>query len=136
MKEIMGPQGVKGLLLDIFYSVLGSALVALGVAVFTVPNDIAPGGVSGLATALAYISPISVGVWALMLNVPLLLAAWRLLGLRPLVMTLLATVLLSFFIDFFGAVLPGYANNVLLAAVAVQVLERSSRSFAATVVMR
>ena len=61
MKEIMGPQGVKGLLLDIFYSVLGSALVALGVAVFTVPNDIAPGGVSGLATALAYISPISVG---------------------------------------------------------------------------
>ena len=59
MKEIMGPQGVKGLLLDIFYSVLGSALVALGVAVFTVPNDIAPGGVSGLATALAYISPIS-----------------------------------------------------------------------------
>ena len=122
MKEIMGPQGVKGLLLDIFYSVLGSALVALGVAVFTVPNDIAPGGVSGLATALAYISPISVGVWALMLNVPLLLAAWRLLGLRPLVMTLLATVLRSFFIDFFGAVLPGYANNVLLAAVAGGVL--------------
>ena len=122
MKEIMGPQGVKGLLLDIFYSVLGSALVALGVAVFTVPNDIAPGGVSGLATALAYISPISVGVWALMLNVPLLLAAWRLLGLRPLVMTLLATVLLSFFIDFFGVVLPGYANNVLLAAVAGGVL--------------
>ena len=122
MKEIMGSQGVKGLLLDIFYSVLGSALVALGVAVFTVPNDIAPGGVSGLATALAYISPISVGVWALMLNVPLLLAAWRLLGLRPLIMTLLATVLLSFFIDFFGAVLPGYANNALLAAVAGGVL--------------
>ena len=90
MKEIMGPQGVKGLLLDIFYSVLGSALVALGVAVFTVPNDIAPGGVSGLATALAYISPISVGVWALMLNVPLLLAAWRLLGLRPLVIPVTA----------------------------------------------
>ena len=122
MKEIMGSQGVKGLLLDIFYSVLGSALVALGVAVFTVPNDIAPGGVSGLATALAYISPISVGVWALMLNVPLLLAAWRLLGLRPLIMTLLATVLLSFFIDFFGAVLPGYANTALLAAVAGGVL--------------
>jgi uncharacterized membrane-anchored protein YitT (DUF2179 family) len=122
MKEIMGPQGVKGFLMDIFFSVLGSALVALGVAVFTVPNDIAPGGVSGLATALAYLTPISVGIWALMLNVPLLLAAWRLLGLRPLVMTLLATVLLSFFIDFFGAVLPGYSNNALLAAVAGGVL--------------
>ena len=51
MKEIMGPQGVRGFVLDIVYSVLGSALVALGVAVFTVPNDIAPGGVSGLAAA-------------------------------------------------------------------------------------
>ena len=122
MKEILGPQGVKGLLLDLVYSVLGSALVALAVAVFTVPNDIAPGGVSGLATALAYITPISVGVWALMLNVPLLLAAWRLLGPRALAMTLLATVLLSVFIDLFGYLLPGYTNNVLLAAVAGGVL--------------
>ncbi len=122
MKRILGMQGWKGFLLDLVYSVLGSALVALAVAVFTVPNDIAPGGVSGLATALAYITPISVGVWALLLNVPLMLAAWRLLGPRPLAMTLLATVLLSFFIDFFTYVLPGYTNNNLLAAVAGGVL--------------
>ena len=122
MKEILGPQGWKGFLLDIVFAVIGSALVALAIAVFTVPNDIAPGGVSGLATALAYISPISVGVWALMLNVPLMLAAWRLLGLRSLVMTLLATVLLSVFIDLFGVLLPGYTNNELLAAVAGGVL--------------
>ena len=122
MREILGSQGWKGFLLDLVYSVLGSAVVALAVAVFTVPNDIAPGGVSGLATALAYISPISVGVWTLLLNVPLLLAAWRLLGLRPLVFTLLATVLLSAFIDLFGYLLPGYTNNVLLAAAAGGVL--------------
>ena len=122
MRELLGAQGWKGFLLDLVYSLLGSALVALAVAVFTVPNDIAPGGVSGLATALAAISPISVGVWTLLLNVPLLLAAWRLLGLRPLAFTLLATVLLSVFIDLFGVLLPGYTNNVLLAAVAGGVL--------------
>ncbi len=122
MKQILGPQGLKGLLLDIGYSLLGSALVALAIAVFTVPNDIAPGGVSGLATALAYISPISVGTWALLLNVPLMLAAWRLLGPRTLVMTLLSTVLLSVFIDAFGILLPGYTNNVLLASAAGGVL--------------
>ena len=122
MRELLGVQGWKGFLLDLVYSLLGSALVALAVAVFTVPNDIAPGGVSGLATALAAISPISVGVWTLLLNVPLLLAAWRLLGLRPLAFTLLATVLLSVFIDLFGVLLPGYTNNVLLAAVAGGVL--------------
>ena len=122
MKEILGPRGWKGFLLDIVFVLLGSALVALSVAVFTVPNDIAPGGVSGLATAQANISPVSVGVWELVLNVPLMLAAWRLLGARPLLMTLLATVLLSVFIDLFGALLPGYTNNELLAAVAGGVL--------------
>lgn len=110
------------LLLDLLFALAGSGLVALAIAVFTVPNDIAPGGVSGLATALAYLSPISVGVWALLLNVPLLLAAWRMLGLRSLGLTLLATVLLSAFIDLFGTLLPGYTNNELLAAVAGGVL--------------
>ncbi len=122
MKNDLAPQGWRGFWLDLLYSVAGSALVAVAVAVFTVPNDIAPGGVSGLATALAYLTPISVGVWALALNVPLLLAAWRLLGLRALTMTLLATVLLSVFIDLFGAILPSYTNNELLAAVAGGVL--------------
>lgn len=122
MREILGTQGWKGVVLDVVYSLLGSATVALAVAVFTVPNDIAPGGVSGLATALAYVSPVSVGVWTLLLNVPLLLTAWRLLGPRALAMTLLATVLLSVFIDLFAALLPGYTNNILLAAVAGGVL--------------
>ena len=116
MRGLLGSGGRKGLLLDILMVLAGSVLVALAVAMFTVPNDIAPGGVSGLATALASFSPVSVGVWTMLLNVPLLLAAWRMLGLRPLVMTLIATVLLSFFIDLFGALLPGYSNNVLLAA--------------------
>ncbi|MBR4549444.1 MAG: YitT family protein [Oscillospiraceae bacterium] len=117
MKEILGNEGWPGLLRDMLFVLVGSMLTALAIAVFTVPNDIAPGGVSGMATALAYITPIRVGVWTLLLNVPLLLAAWRLQGPRPLAMTLIATVLLSFFIDFLDDLLPGYTNNPLLAAV-------------------
>ena len=117
MKQLLGNEGWLGLLKDLLFSLAGSMLVGLAIAVFTVPNDIAPGGVSGAATALAYISPIRVGVWTLILNVPLMLAALRMQGPRTLMMTLLATVLLSFFIDFFGDVLPGYTNNPLLAAV-------------------
>ena len=117
MKEILGNEGWPGLLRDMLFVLTGSMLTALAIAVFTVPNDIAPGGVSGMATALAYITPIRVGVWTLLLNVPLLLAAWRLQGPRPLAMTLIATVLLSFFIDFLDDLLPGYTNNPLLAAV-------------------
>ena len=119
MKKILGPQGWRGFLLDLTFILLGTVLVGLPIAVFTVPNDIAPGGVSGLATALAHLTPpISVGAWALLLNIPLLLACWKQMGLRSLVMTLVASVLLSGFIDLFGLLLPGYTNNPLLAAVA------------------
>lgn len=117
MRKILGAEGWPGLLKDLLFALVGSLLVALAIAVFTIPNDIAPGGVSGMATALAYISPIRVGVWTLLLNVPLLLAAWRLQGPHALTMTLLATVLLSIFIDWLDALLPGYTNNPLLAAV-------------------
>ena len=117
MERILGKGGRLGLVKDILFCLLGSLLVALAIAVFTVPNDIAPGGVSGMATALASISLIRVGAWTLLLNVPLMLAAWRMQGPRTLAMTLLATVLLSVFIDHFGSVFPGYTNNPLLAAV-------------------
>lgn len=101
---------------DILTTIMGSAIVGVALSVFTVPNDIAPGGVSGLATALAFISPISVSVWTLMLNVPLLLAAWRHLGARSLCYTLLATVLLSVFISLSDKLLPHYTSNPLLAS--------------------
>ena len=103
--------------LDIFLLVAGSALVAAGLVLFTIPNDIAPGGVSGLATALAFVSPVSVGIWTLLLNIPLVILSWWKLGFRPLSKTILATLLLSGFIELFSRILPPYSNNVLLASV-------------------
>ena len=84
MKKLNG----KELLIDLVYVIIGTALVGAALSVFTIPNDIAPGGVSGLATALAYITPIRVRIWTLALNVPLLIGAWRLLGKRSLIFTI------------------------------------------------
>ena len=107
----------KELLLDILFVIVGSALVGAALSVFTVPNDIAPGGVSGLATALAYITPIRVSIWTLALNIPLLIGAWRLLGRRSLIFTLISTGLLSLFIDLSATYLPAYTNDALIASV-------------------
>jgi len=110
-------QSARAWFFDIVAILLGCASVAAGLVLFTIPNNIAPGGVSGLATALAYISPITVGIWTLILNVPLIALAWWRLGLRPLVKTVLATLLLSLLIDVFTLILPPYTNNTLLASV-------------------
>ncbi len=108
----------KDFWIDILVTVVGTALVGVPLAIFTVPNDIAPGGVSGLATALAVLVPaLSVGTWTMILNVPLMLGAWRLLGRRTLIFTLLSVPLMSFFIDYTGSLHIAYTNNMLIAAV-------------------
>ncbi len=101
---------------DIFATVVGSALVGISLSMFIIPNDIAPGGVSGLATALAHITPWRVSVWTLLLNIPLLIGAWNLLGKRSLVFTVVSTLLASAFIELGTRFLPQYSNDVLLAA--------------------
>ena len=70
MKKIFGNYTIRDVAVDLIFTVVGTALVGFALAMFTIPNDIAPGGVSGLATALAYVTPIRVSVWTLMMNVP------------------------------------------------------------------
>lgn len=107
----------RRLLMDAASILIGSALTALGLSVFTVPNQIAPGGISGVATAIAHLIRVPVGTLTLLFNIPLMIVAWRKLGIKPLVKTIVATVLLSVLIDVFALLVPGYTNNELLAAV-------------------
>ncbi len=116
MKKIFGKYTIKDVLIDLLYTVVGTALVGFALSMFTVPNDIAPGGVSGLATALAYITPIRVSAWTLMMNIPLMIAAWRKLGPRAIFYTLIATLLLSFFIEIGERFLPKYSSDTLVAS--------------------
>ncbi len=106
----------KKLILDSLSILVGSALTAIGLAVFTIPNQIAPGGISGVATALGHITALPVGTLSLLFNIPLMVVAWRRLGIKPLVKTIVATILLSVGIDMFVLLIPGYTNNILLAA--------------------
>ena len=116
MKRIFGQYTVRDVALDLLFTVFGTALVGFALAMFTIPNEIAPGGVSGLATALAFVTPIRVSVWTLMMNIPLLIAAWRRLGARAIFFTLVSTLLLSLFIEIGDRFLPQYTSDTLVAS--------------------
>ena len=104
----------KRWLADIALFNLGSVAYGLAVSVFTAPNDIAPGGVTGLATMLHYISEqylsfdLPIGMVILLFNIPLLAVAWLRLGNRLAVRTLLGTVLSSVWVDVFASILPPF----------------------------
>lgn len=84
---------------DYVLIVVGTFLTALAFNFFLIPHKIAPGGLSGIGTVLYYLFGIPVGVTMLLLNVPIFIMAVKELGKDFGFKTLLATVLLSAFID-------------------------------------
>ena len=59
---------------------MGCVLLAIGVYFFKIPNGFATGGVTGIGTVLAKLTPISPGAWIWGLNVALLLLGFIFLG--------------------------------------------------------
>ena len=59
---------------------VGCILLAVGVYFFKIPNGFATGGVTGIGTILAKLTPISAGVWIWALNIVLLLLGFIFLG--------------------------------------------------------
>lgn len=70
----------KQKLLNFTMMTIGCILLAVGVYFFKIPNGFATGGVTGIGTILARITPISAGIWIWMLNVFLLLLGFIFLG--------------------------------------------------------
>ena len=96
---------------------LGSVIYALAFDWFVAPNQIAMGGVTGLAQIVNALLPVlPVGVMTIAINVPLFLAGWRLLGSHMLVTSLFATAVSSLAIDAIAAIHTFAPMEPLLAA--------------------
>lgn len=100
---------------------IGSALMAIGIGVFLVDAKVVPGGASGLAMAIHYLSgetvPVGLTVW--LINIPLYIWGIKELGKRFGVRTFYGFTVSSFFIDFFRGDIPGFASIKLQNSPAV-----------------
>ena len=105
------------LLRDILLTILGTAIYALGVYIFTAPNQIAPGGVSGLATVINYLTGAPIGIVTAAINFPLLILGWIYLGKGFILKTMVSVISFALIYDHVYCYLPFYSGNPLLAAV-------------------
>ncbi|QGP92206.1 putative 5xTM membrane BCR, YitT family [Neomoorella glycerini] len=103
--------------LDYLGITTGTLITALGLVLFLVPNKIAAGGVSGLATVLHYVFGWPVGLTMLALNIPLFLAGLKVLGWNFGLKTLYGTLMLSVFTDALTLWLHAPTANALLASI-------------------
>ena len=83
-----------------YFQLLAGCLVgAASYPLFLVPNDIAPGGVTGLATILNYLFNLPIGVMSIVMNVPLFILGYKSMGKRFAFRSLIAMFLFSGCID-------------------------------------
>jgi len=101
---------------------IGIVLTAWALDAFLIPNKIAAGGVSGLATVIYYWAQanlgvaIPVGISMLVMNGVLLVIAWQRRGLHYLAKTVYGAIGLSVAVDLLAASTPHLAGDDLLLA--------------------
>ena len=106
---------------DVLKIILGACLLAFGLDVFLAPSNIVTGGVTGIGIIIRDISErlfgyrVSLSITNLVINIPILIAAWVVKGRRYILRTALATASLSLFLYLFENII--YTGDILLAAI-------------------
>ncbi len=86
---------LKRIAWEILFVILAGIGSAFALYVFVYPNNFAPGGVNGITTMLQYITLISAGWWALIINLSLLVIAWFILKKKYVSYVVLYTIVSS-----------------------------------------
>ena len=111
---------IRRWVIDILVMILAAAIYSLGVHIFISPNDIAPGGVTGIAIILTEFWGISVGTLIFLLNIPLIIAGFILLNKTTMIKTMISVALITVFTNLAEMFVPVYdasGGNGVIAAI-------------------
>lgn len=107
---------IKKLVIEILGTIVGAFIMAVGVSLFLLPNQLSSGGISGVATITYYLLNIPMGTMILIINIPLFMVAIYKIGKSFFFKSLIGTISLSFFIDFLDKLDP-LTNDRFLACI-------------------
>ncbi len=82
-----------------FMILIGLAIFAFGWTAFMIPNHLTGGGVSGIGAVLYFATEFPVGITAFVLNMLLVAIAWKILGPKFGVSTIICTFMLALFLS-------------------------------------
>ena len=109
-------RSVRDELFNILLIAAGLILATLGYRLYLIPNNVAPGGFTGIGQIVNHLVPaVGVGLVNLLLNVPLFLVSLRSMGLGFGLRSLISSVALSLMLDYLPV--PAMTDDVLLSAV-------------------
>lgn len=91
-----------------------AVLYGVGTSLFLEPNDLVPGGLTGVSMMVSRYVPLPTGTIFMLLNVPIIAVAWYKFGWKFIISTLYAVACVSGFTNLFSD-LPAFTNEKLLA---------------------
>ena len=97
---------------------LGCLVASCSINLFLVPSHLLTGGVTGIAIIFYYLAGLPIGVQSLLYNIPLMAAAWKLMGNKYTIDIIIGTVIFSLCLDatqFLNVYMP--VEDMMLAAI-------------------
>lgn len=116
---------IKQRALDYLIITAASFVYAAAVSLFVDPNNLAPGGVTGIAIILNRVVPVETGTLIMIINIPIILLGMWKFGLRFIISTFYAIAMTSLFTNLL-APLGAATDDILLAALAGSVMIAAS----------
>ncbi|NLA25783.1 MAG: YitT family protein, partial [Firmicutes bacterium] len=107
---------LKNAIVPFFGVLLGSLIMAVGMNLFLVPHRLAAGGISGLGVIFFHLFDIPAGLTIAVLNIPIFIAAWFILGRDVVLRSIMGTFLFPLAIEVTAPFLPAATQDPLLAA--------------------
>lgn len=125
---------IKKYSFETFIIMFGAMIMAIATSLFLLPNQLSSGGFSGIATITYYLFNWKMGTVIVLLNIPFFILAFIRIGREFVIKSILGTLFLSTFIDFFdrfnplttdrflaciyGGILIGLGTSLILKAAA------------------
>ena len=107
---------------DLIFDFVGCVTYASALNCFILPAGLATGGISGVALIINYLTGVPVGVATFMLNIPIIIVCYKVLGRTFLLKSIKTMMILTLSIDVITINFPKYHGDTILAAICAGVL--------------
>ncbi|WP_251554117.1 YitT family protein [Neobacillus muris] len=95
---------------------IGAILMATGLEIFLVPNNVIDGGITGISIMISHITGWKLGLFLFILNLPFVYMGYKQMGKTFAFSTIYGIIVLSIFTSFFHPI-PAFTEDILLATV-------------------
>lgn len=111
----------KEIAIDIGADILGGLFIAIGVYNFAVSSGFPVAGISGIAVVFYYFWKIPIGIMTNILNVPIVIICYRLLGRKFFLKSIKTMLISNIMLDVVAPMLPVYEGDLMLSCICMGV---------------